>query len=198
MRLGLVACTAVVMAACQPSEQRTSESEVPTPPASEGSARTAAAAEGGGELQEVAGGDPAEASGDPLMLGAPYMPAAPAGTIGNRPETARVWVGLYCDTDPPTRQFSFWSNGRELERLETQCGPFDDASAPDAQFSFLVPTEVLVLRVQDDTGDAHSEIELGVTSNRFVTVTHRQVGADSGFLTSFEETSSRPSFAIVE
>lgn len=135
---------------------------------------------------------------DGTVIITPNFGEAPEGILENRADSARVWVGVYCETDPPEREFSFWANGRELERVEMSCGPIIRENAPHGQFSFVVPTGVLVLRIQDDTADVHSELEVGVTADRFITVTHRQVGADSGFLTSFDETGQRPTFAILE
>jgi hypothetical protein len=50
--------------------------------------------------------------------------------------------------------------------------------------------------MQDDTGDVHAEQDVGITSERWITISHREVGAGSGFLTSFDEWQRAPRFAV--
>jgi hypothetical protein len=113
-------------------------------------------------------------------------------------ETAPVWIGLSCLTADPDRAFSIYVDGAEHQRIDCRCeGEISKDVAPNCgQFILDVPVGVRTLRVQDDTGDAHAEADFGITSERWITVSHREVGEGAGFLTSFDEWQNRPPFAI--
>lgn len=112
--------------------------------------------------------------------------------------TAEVWVGVYCETTEPERTMSFYIDGAEVQRIDCRCeGELSKDVRPNCgQFSVEVATGVRLFRMQDDTGDVHAEQELGVTSDRWVTISHREVGPGSGFLTSFDEWQVPHRFAI--
>lgn len=112
--------------------------------------------------------------------------------------TAAVWIGVYCQTVESQRTLSFYVDGSEVQRIDCRCeGEISKDVAPNCgQFYVDVQTGVRLFRVQDDTGDAHAEQELGVTSDRWVTIAHREVGPGSGFLTSFDEWQVRPRHAL--
>jgi hypothetical protein len=113
-------------------------------------------------------------------------------------ETAALWIGLYCETAEPERTFSFYVDGSERQRVDCRCeGELGKHVPPNCgQFVLDVPVGVRTLRMQDDTGDVHAEQDVGITSQRWITISHREVGAGSGFLTSFDEWQRAPRFAV--
>ena len=142
---------------------------------------------------------PVEASGEPTEEVSEQELEGSAEVLAVvESETAPVWIGISCLTASPERSFSFYVDGSESQRVDCRCeGEISKDVAPNCgQFVVEVPVGVRTLRIQDDTGDSHAEDEFGITSERWITVTHREVSAGAGFLTSFDEWQTRPRFAI--
>lgn len=144
------------------------------------------------ESTPTADGAPPQTSGETAADGsAAQAPAAPLVSL---------WVGLYCDPsdDGGVQRFSFYVDGTEVQQMETTCNgePEPGTSPPNGgQFRVPVAQGVRVLRIQDDTGDYHSEHDVAVPGDHWVFVHHRTLPGGTGHLTSVIDRYEAPRFA---